>query len=135
MAQGYGATHNLLLQDNKSSMLLERNGEASSGKCTWYINNWYFFITDRINLKEVKIEWCPTKDMVADFINKPCQGSHFRRLRNLIMGVTSIKKTKNPSTSKATVIKRNNSVKVRLLERNKTARKQVRLSSVGLLTQ
>jgi hypothetical protein len=38
MAQGYGVAENLLLQDNKSSMLLERNGKASSGKRTWHIN-------------------------------------------------------------------------------------------------
>ncbi len=34
MAQGYGVTQNLLLQDNKSSMLLEKNSKVSSGKCT-----------------------------------------------------------------------------------------------------
>ncbi len=38
MAQGYGVIQNLLLQDNRSSMLLEINGKASSGKRTWYIN-------------------------------------------------------------------------------------------------
>jgi hypothetical protein len=85
MAQGYGVTENLLLPDNKSSMLLERNGKASSGKRTWYINICYFFITDRVNMKEVEIKWCPTKNMVADFMTKPLQGSHFRRLRDLIM--------------------------------------------------
>jgi hypothetical protein len=100
MAQGYGVTQNLLLQDNKSSMLLERNGKASSRKCTWYINIWYFFITDRVNTKEVEIKWCPTKEMVADFMTKPLQCSHFRRLCNLIVGMASIKKAKNPNTSK-----------------------------------
>ena len=34
MAQGYGVTQNLLLQDNQSFILLERNGRASSGKQT-----------------------------------------------------------------------------------------------------
>ncbi len=38
MAQGYGVTQNLLLQDNPSSILLERNGKASSGKRTRHIN-------------------------------------------------------------------------------------------------
>ncbi len=38
MAQGYGITRNLLLQDNRSSMLFKRNGKASSGKWTWHIN-------------------------------------------------------------------------------------------------
>jgi hypothetical protein len=67
-------------------------------------------------MKEVEIKWCPTKEMVADFMTKPLQGSHFWRLRNLIMAMASIKKAKNPSISKSTVIKRDNSVKVRLLE-------------------
>jgi hypothetical protein len=92
LEQGYGIVENLLLQDNKSSILLERNGKASSGKRTRHINIRYFFITDRVNMKEVSIEWCPTKDMVADFMTKPLQGSHFKRLRDIIMGkVRSIK--------------------------------------------
>ncbi len=65
--------------------MLERNGKASSGKRTRHINIRYFFITDQVNMKEVSIEWCPTKDMVADFMTKPLQGSHFKRLRDIIM--------------------------------------------------
>jgi hypothetical protein len=61
MAQGYGVTQNLLLQDNKSSMLLEKNGKASSRKRTRHINIRYLFITYRVNMKEVKIEWFPTR--------------------------------------------------------------------------
>jgi hypothetical protein len=106
MSQGYGVTQNLLLQDNQSSILLERNGKASSGKRTRHINIRYFFITDRVNMKEIEIEWCPTKEMVADFMTKPLQGSHFRRLRDLIMGTTSIKKAKIPRKSTVTVTKR-----------------------------
>jgi hypothetical protein len=96
MAQGYGVTQNLLLQDNRSSMLLEKNGRASSGKRTRHINIRYYFVTDRVNMKEIEIEWCPTKEMVADFMTKPLQGSHFRRLRDLIMGMTKVEKSKNP---------------------------------------
>ncbi len=46
LSQGYGVIENLLLQDNKSSILLERNRKASSGKRTRHINIVYFFITD-----------------------------------------------------------------------------------------
>ncbi len=105
MAQGYGVTQNLLLQDNQSSILLERNGRASSDKRTGHINIRYFFITDRVNMKEVEIEWRPTKEMVADFMNKPLHGSHFRRLCDLIMGTTSIKKAKIPIKSTITATK------------------------------
>ncbi len=73
LSQGYGIVENLLLQDNKSSILLEQNGKASSGKRTRHINIRYFFITDRANMKEISIGWCPTKTMVADFMTKPLQ--------------------------------------------------------------
>jgi hypothetical protein len=74
MAQGYGVTQNLLPQDNKSTMLLERNGKASSGKQTWHINIWHFFTTARINMKEIEVGWCSNKKMATDFTNKPLQG-------------------------------------------------------------
>ncbi len=86
LSQEYGIIENLLLQDNKSSILLEQNGRASSGKCTRHINIQYFFITDRVNMKEISIDWCLTKKMVADFMTKPLQGSLFRELRDYIMG-------------------------------------------------
>jgi hypothetical protein len=124
MAQGYGVTQNLLLQDNKSNILLEKNGKASSGKHTQYINIRYFFITDRVNMKEVEIKWCPTKEMVADFMTKPLQGSHFKRLRNLIMGMASIKKAEDPSKHKS-----------RLLEGNKSSKKSGSSSSVKVMAQ
>ena len=77
---------NLLLQDNKSLILLEINCKASSGKRTRHINIRYFFITDWVNMKKVSIDWCPTKDMVADFMTKPLQGNQFKRFRDIIMG-------------------------------------------------
>ena len=65
MAQEYGVTQNLLLQDNKSSMLLQKNGRALSGKQTWHINIRYYFVTDRVNMKEIEIKWCPTKEILS----------------------------------------------------------------------
>ncbi len=38
LSQGYGVIENLLCHDNKSSILLERNWKASSGKRTRHIN-------------------------------------------------------------------------------------------------
>jgi hypothetical protein len=48
-AQGYGVKDNVLFQDNKSSILLENNGKASSRKRTKHINIRYFFITNRVS--------------------------------------------------------------------------------------
>ena len=85
-AQGYRVSDNIIFQDNRSTMLLERNGKASSSKRTKHINVRYFFITDRISKGEVRVEWCPTAEMVADFMTKPLQGSTFKKFRDLIMG-------------------------------------------------
>jgi hypothetical protein len=87
-AQGYGVAENILYQDNQSAILLEKNGKASSGKRTKHINILrYFFVTDRIRAKELSVEWCPTGDMIGDFMTKPLQGALFQRFRELLMGV------------------------------------------------
>ena len=88
--QGYNVFDNIIFQDNRSSILLERNGKLSSGKRTKHINVRYFFITDRISKGEVRVEWCSTKKMVADFMTKPLQGSIFKKFRDLIMGSLSM---------------------------------------------
>jgi hypothetical protein len=88
-AQGYGVKENIAYQDNMTAMLLEKNGKASSSKRTKHINIRYFFVTDRINKGELTIEWCPTGDMIGDFMTKPTQGAVFKRFRNQIMGVVA----------------------------------------------
>jgi hypothetical protein len=52
-----------LLQDNTSSIRLEKNGKASSTKRTRHINIRYFFITDRVKTGRTDIEYCPTEEM------------------------------------------------------------------------
>jgi len=76
-AQGYYVTENILYQDNKSSILLEKNGKASSSKRTRHIAIQYFIVTDRIAKGELTVEWCLTADMIADFMTKPLQGALF----------------------------------------------------------
>jgi hypothetical protein len=89
-AQGYEVRENIVYQDNQSAMLLERNGKASSSKRTKHINIRYYFVTDRIKQQELTVEWCPTGDMVADFMTKPLQGGLFRKFRDQIMGVVPV---------------------------------------------
>ena len=86
-AQGYRILDNFLFQDNRSSILLENNGKASSRKRTKHINIWYFFITDRVAQVDMSLVWCPTKDMIRDFMTKPLQGAMFRKFRDQIIGV------------------------------------------------
>ena len=51
--QGYIILDNVLFQDNRSSILLEKNGKDSSSKRTKHINVWYLFITDRVSQGDV----------------------------------------------------------------------------------
>jgi hypothetical protein len=45
-AQGFAVRNNILYQDNKSAMLLETNGQASSSKCTRHIEIRYYYVAD-----------------------------------------------------------------------------------------
>jgi hypothetical protein len=85
--QGLNIDESILYQDNTSSILLEKNGRASSTKRTRHMNIRYFFIKDQVDSNRVKIEHCPTGDMLADYFTKPLQGMQFQRLRDEIMNL------------------------------------------------
>ena len=57
----------------------------SSSKGTKHIKAKYFFITDKIEPREVKIEHLPTKRMWIDVNTKPKQGTPFRIDRSYMM--------------------------------------------------
>ena len=89
-AQGpqYTVNDSIIYQDNRSAMLLEENGQRSSSRRTRHLNVRYYFITDRINQGEVRVEHCPTKDMLADLFTKPLMGGAFKDLRAKVLNIT-----------------------------------------------
>ena len=86
-AQGYNINKNILFQDNKSTILLEQNGKKSSSKRTRHLNIRYFFLTDQVKNGNINIEYCPTDDMLGDFMSKPQQGKKFREFRKQILNL------------------------------------------------
>jgi len=86
-AQGYEIEKNILYQDNKSTILLEQNSKKSSSKRTRALNIRYFYLTDQIEKGHVIIHYCPTGEMIADFMSKPLQGKLFQKFRKEIMGM------------------------------------------------
>ena len=88
-AQGIEIKQNVLCQDNKSTILLAKNGKRSSSKRTRAINIRYFFLTDQIEKGNLAIEYVPTDEMNADFFTKPLQGAKFEKFRKRIMGHVS----------------------------------------------
>ena len=96
-AQGYGVDDAIIYQDNKSAMLLEQNGWASSTRRTRHLNIWYFFVSDRIKKNEVKVQDCPTNNMLVDYFTKPLQGATFRKFRDTIMNCNLVRPNGYPS--------------------------------------
>ena len=86
-AQGYTIEDNILHQDNKSTILLQENGRKSAGKRSRALNVRYFFLTDQVEKGNLRITYCPTDDMTADYMTKPLQGEKFRKFRAEIMGL------------------------------------------------
>ena len=84
-AQGIKVDDNILYQDNKSAILLQKNGKASSTKRTRHMNIKYFYVTDQVKQGHLKIEYCPTDQMIADYFTKPTTGSTFAKLWELVM--------------------------------------------------
>jgi len=76
------------MQDNQSCILLHKNHPFSVGRGSKHINVRYFFVIDKVEKKEVRIVYCPTEKMVADFSSKPLQGKIFVVHRNTMLGIS-----------------------------------------------
>jgi len=48
--------------------------------------NQLFFVKDRVDKNELRIEYCKTNDILADYFTKPLEGKQFLRFRKVIMG-------------------------------------------------
>jgi hypothetical protein len=86
LAQEVKISCNILFQDNRSAILLHRNGTNSSTRNTRHINIRYFFLKDGIKSGEIEVVFCPSEEMTGDFFTTPIQGRRFMEIRKLIMG-------------------------------------------------
>ena len=85
--QGMSVQKKLLLQDNQSLIKMERNGQNSCTGNFRHIDIHYFFVKDQIESGELDIKYCPTEEMVEDFLAKPLlQGKSFQNFCNILMG-------------------------------------------------
>lgn len=85
--QGYHVKENILYQDNRSAMLLESNGRKSAGKRSRHLNIRYFFVADQKRKGNITIEYCPTDQMLGDYMTKPLHGPKFSEFRKDIMNL------------------------------------------------
>ena len=69
--QGYKIDENILYQDNKSAILLKKNGRKSAGKQSHALNVQNFFISDQVDQGNLNVQYCLTDEMIGDFMTKP----------------------------------------------------------------
>jgi len=84
-AKGYDVTHNILYQDNKSTILLATNGRMSSSKRTKHTQHWYFLVKDKVDCGELKIQHESTDKIWSSVLTKPKQGRPFYLMRVELM--------------------------------------------------
>jgi hypothetical protein len=84
--QGY-PMETIIKEDNKSTMLLMKNGRLSSGKRTKHLDIRYFYVKDLIDRGILKVEHCVSDQMLADYFTKPIQGAKFQQFRDLILNL------------------------------------------------
>ena len=86
-AQGFEVKLNIIYQDNTSTIKLLNNGRLSSGKRTRHFDIRLFYATDLIGRNEVQVKYCPTEDMLADYMSKPLVGSSYKKQRQRILNL------------------------------------------------
>ena len=84
--QGYNIEENVIYQDNKSAIRMEKNGRNLFTGNSLHINIQYLFVKDVFDKNEVRIEHFPTEWMLVEFFTKSLQGELFRQFRDIIMG-------------------------------------------------
>jgi hypothetical protein len=86
--QGYDLD-TLIQEDNKSTMLLMKNGKLSSGKRIKHLDIRYFYVKDLIDQGLVIITYCISNVMIVYFFTKPLQGKQFQILRDIVININS----------------------------------------------
>ena len=86
-AQSYTVEHNILLQDNKSIILLAIDGKFSSSKKTKHIKSRFFLIKDKIKKGDIEIQYKPTGRMWSDVLMETRHGIVFRVFHGQLMNV------------------------------------------------
>ena len=87
--QGFKVTDTVLCQDTSAQYYWIKMEEPPVQRGPSTMNIRYFFIKDCVKAGDLRIEYCPTEEMVADFFTKPLQSSLFRQLTARIMNYES----------------------------------------------
>ena len=75
---------NLVEQDNTSTIKMVKGGRTVCGARTRNIHIRYFYAHERVNDGRIVVVYCPTKEIVSDYLSKLLQGSLFEHIAILL---------------------------------------------------
>jgi hypothetical protein len=93
IAQGYKMGPVIMYQDNLSCMAMLARGRSGAER-TRHIAIRYYWTKERVDNGEMRIVHKGTKEMYANILTKPLQGSHFIYERECLTGWTADKTVK-----------------------------------------
>jgi hypothetical protein len=73
----------IVFQDNKSTIFLANKGRSTSERSR-HIKIRHFFVSHYIDAIDIKLEYLPTAEMIADVLTKPLHGVLLNKLRGLL---------------------------------------------------
>ena len=88
IAQGYKLNESNIFQDNQSAISLFKTGKSQSSTRTRHIAIRFYFVKDRVDKGEIRVEYLSSENMVADIFTKPLQGKKFHELRGVLLGLS-----------------------------------------------
>ena len=71
-----------IYEDNQSAICIAKNPPQFHGR-TKHIGIKYHYTRDLINSGEIRLEYCPTEDMVADMLTKAVSQDRLNRLKQM----------------------------------------------------
>ena len=86
--QGFKVKVCIIYQDNTSTIKLLENGRGSTGKRTRHFDIRLFYKKDLIDRKELIVKYCPTEEMLADYMSQPVVGYALSTNRERILNLS-----------------------------------------------
>ena len=91
--QGHEQKHpSTVYQDNLSTIALVKAGRPGNERSR-HINIRYFWVTERVEEKEIQVVHMPTAMMIANLLTKPLQGSQFRSEARMLSNSPHLEQT------------------------------------------
>ena len=72
----------VIYEDNQSAIEMSKNPQFH-GRAK-HIDIKFHYVRDQCNEKVIKLEYCPTQDMIADILTKGLNQATFKRLRQML---------------------------------------------------